>query len=228
MRKQYLIALEKYDEIEDEDKRDIFKKYVKLKGKLWVEWYNLEEEDERESEENELEGEENEEESEEEDEEEGGEGCGEEGEDQDQGKSEVNNEEQDKNHLINFVLLLESVAREDDKIQIERLWKKQLNLISMLKDSEIDSNDKESEIEDADEDEDTFVRLNKNKNRIKKIIEEFKERGNNYFKHCNKENIKTIGAWFNQLLNDQSRMIKNMNNVKKNMITCMLKYKKVG
>jgi hypothetical protein len=186
LRKQYLKALEKYDEIEDEDKSDIFKKYIKLKGKLWVEWYNLEEEDEQESEENKQEGEENEDESEEEDEKEDekedGEGCGEEGEDQDQGKSEVNNEEQDKNHIMNFVLLLESVAREDDTIQIERLWKKRLNLISMLKDSEIDSNDTESEIED--EDEDTFVRLNKNKNRIKKIIEEFEERGNNYFKHC--------------------------------------------
>ena len=42
LRKQYLKALEKYDEIEDEDKRDIFKKYIKLKAKIRVEWYNLE------------------------------------------------------------------------------------------------------------------------------------------------------------------------------------------
>ena len=62
---------------------------------------------------------------------------------------------------MNFVLQLESVAGEDDKTQIERLWKKQLNLISMLKDSEIDSNDTDSENEDdtdsENEDEDTFV-----------------------------------------------------------------------
>ena len=40
-----------------EDKRDIFKQYIKLKGKLWVEWENLEEEEEPESEENEEESE---------------------------------------------------------------------------------------------------------------------------------------------------------------------------
>ena len=142
---------------------------------------------------------------------EGAEKCGEEGEDgedQGQGKSKVNDEEQDKNHLMNFVLQLESVADEDDKTQIERLWKKQLNRISMLKDSEIDSNDTDNENEDdtdseneddtdsenEDEDEDTFAWLDKNKNRIKKMIEEFEERGNNYFKHCNKEKIETIGT----------------------------------
>ena len=71
---------------------------------------------------------------------------------------------------MNFELLqLESVAGEDDKTHIERLWKKQLNLISMLKDSEINSNDKDSE--NKDEDEDTCVWLDTNKNRIKKIIE---------------------------------------------------------
>ena len=91
----------------------------------------------------------------------------------------MNDEEQDKNHLMNFVLQLESVADEDDKTQIERLWGEKLNLISMLKDSEIDSNDtdseneddtdsvKENEEEDEDEDEDNFVWLDKNKNRIK-------------------------------------------------------------
>ena len=126
-----------------------------------------------------------------------GEEEGEEGEDQGQGKSEVNDEEQDKNHLMNFVLQLESVADEDDKTQIERLWKKQLNRIAMLKDAQIDSNDTDNENEDdtdsekeneeEDEDEDTFDRATKNENRIKKMIEEFDERGNNYFKHCNKE-----------------------------------------
>ena len=35
---------------------------------------------------------------------------------------------------MNFELLqLESVAGEDDKTQMERLWKEQLNRISMLK-----------------------------------------------------------------------------------------------
>ena len=55
---------------------------------------------------------------------------------------------------------------------------------------------------------------------IKKMIEEFDERGNNYFKHCNKEKIEAISTWCNQLLNDQSRMIKNkevLNNVKKTL-----------
>jgi hypothetical protein len=62
----------------------------------------------------------------------------------------VNDEEQDKKHFMNFVLQLESVADEDDKTQIERLWKKQLSLISMLEDSEIDSNDTDSKNEDDD------------------------------------------------------------------------------
>ena len=46
MRKRYLKLLEKYDEIEDDDKRDVFKKYVKLKGKLWGEWYDVKEDGE--------------------------------------------------------------------------------------------------------------------------------------------------------------------------------------
>jgi hypothetical protein len=37
MCKRYLGALEKYEEIEDKDKKDIIKKPVKLKGKLWGE-----------------------------------------------------------------------------------------------------------------------------------------------------------------------------------------------
>ena len=48
MLKRYLKLLEKYDEIEDDDKRDVFKKYVKLKGKLWGEWYDVKEEGEEE------------------------------------------------------------------------------------------------------------------------------------------------------------------------------------
>ena len=117
---------------------------------------------------------------------------------------------------MDFVLKLESVADEDDKIYIERLWKKQLNRITVLKDAQIDSNEADSE----NEDEDTCDRLTKNKNMIKKIIEEFDERGNNYFKHCNKEKIEAISTWCNKLLNNQSKMIKNteiLNNVKKTL-----------
>jgi hypothetical protein len=32
---------EKYDEIEDEDKRDIFKKYIKLKDKVWEAYHSI-------------------------------------------------------------------------------------------------------------------------------------------------------------------------------------------
>ena len=78
-----------------------------------------------------------------------------------------------------------SVVGEDDKLQIERLWKKQLSLISMLKESQIGAHDTDIENEDVD----NFVWQIKIINRIKKIIEEFEERGNHYFKHCNKEKI---------------------------------------
>jgi hypothetical protein len=57
--------------------------------------------------------------------------------------------------------------------------KKQLNRISMLKDSEIDSNDTDSDNEDN--------------------IEEFEERGENYFKHCIKEKKETFGTWCKHL-----------------------------
>ena len=114
---------------------------------------------------------------------------------------------------MNFVLQLESIADEDDKTHIERLWKKRLDFITMMKDAEIDSNDTESENEDdtdsENEDEDTSVWLQKNKNTIKKMIEEFDERGNNYFKHCNKEKIETIRTWCNKLLNKESKIIRN-------------------
>jgi hypothetical protein len=247
LRKKYLKALEKYNEIEDEDKRDMFKKYIKLKGKIWMEWYDYEEEDdesgenedneeqeenseddEHESEESEEEGkqegvtrcgQEDEEEDGEEEEEEGGEEGEEEGDDggdQGLGSGKVNDEDHDKNHLMDFVLKLESVADEDDKTHIERLWKKQLNRITVLKDAQIDSNETDSE----NEDDATFERLTKHKNRIKKMIEEFDERGNNYFKHCNKEKIEAISTWCNKLLNNQSKMIKNteiLNNVKKTL-----------
>jgi hypothetical protein len=245
LRKKYLKALEEYNEIEDEDKKDIFKKYIKLKGKIWMEWYDLEEEDEEEEEENgenEYESEESEEEEEEEEngeneyeseeseeegekegvtrceqeeEEEDGEEGGEEGEDGED-QSPENDENSEKHHLMNFVLQLESIADEDDKTHIERLWKKRLDLITMTKDAEIDSNDTESENEDdsnetdnENEDDDTSVWLQKNKNRIKKMIEEFDERGNIYFKHCNKEKIETIRTWCNKLLNKESKILKN-------------------
>ena len=51
---------------------------------------------------------------------------------------------------MKFVLQLESVDCEDDKAQIERLWEKQLSLITMLKESNIDSRDTDCENEDED------------------------------------------------------------------------------
>ena len=216
LRKKYLKALEKYNEIEDEDKRDIFKKYVKLKGNLWMDWYDYNEDDEEEEN-----SEDENEESEEEDESEGttmvqdeGEGEGEEedgdddgdqedGDDEDQEDGEENDVHHNKNHLMDFVLQLESVADKDDKTEIERLWKKQLNGITLLKDAQIDSNETDSENEDGD----SVDRETKNINRIKKMIEEFDDRGHNYFKHCNKEKIETIRRCCNELLNEESKII---------------------
>ena len=47
------------------------------------------------------------------------------------------------------------------------------------------------------------------------MIKEFDERGNNYFKHCNKEKIETIGTWCNELLNEKFKISKNKENLKK-------------
>ena len=49
--KKYLQALQKYNEIEDDSKRDIIIKYKILKGKIWMEWYNDKEESSEEEEE---------------------------------------------------------------------------------------------------------------------------------------------------------------------------------
>ena len=95
-RKKYLKALEKYNEIEDEDKKDIFKKYIKLKGKIWMEWYDLEEEDEEEEEEENGENEYESEESEEEGEKEGVTRCGQEGEEEDGVEDGEKEEEEEK------------------------------------------------------------------------------------------------------------------------------------
>ena len=53
-------ALEKYNEIEDDGKRDIFKNYIKLKGNIWMEWndYNEENREDKEEENSEDESEE--------------------------------------------------------------------------------------------------------------------------------------------------------------------------
>jgi hypothetical protein len=45
MRKQFLKALERYDEIDNDEKKGIIEKYVKLKGKLWGELCNFKEEE---------------------------------------------------------------------------------------------------------------------------------------------------------------------------------------
>merc|ERR1712105_329276 len=131
---------------------------------------------------------------------------GEDGEDQDQ--------DHDKNHIMDFVLQLESVADKDDKTEIERLWEKQLNRITVMKGAQIDSKETDSE----DEDDDSLDTVIKNKDEIEKIVEEFDERGNNYFKHCNKEKIETICNWCNEMLNKKSELFKdkaNLNKVKK-------------
>ena len=150
LRKPYLKALEKYDQIEDEDKRDIFKKYVRLKGKIYGEWYDMkegykvkqeqgqdneEEQDNEEAQDNEEELEEEQEEEEDNEEEQGGDDE-QEGEEQEGG-----GEEDDRNHLMSFVLELESVAGEDDKAYIERLWKKRWDLVKDLKETQIDERD---------------------------------------------------------------------------------------
>ena len=104
--------------------------------------------------------------------------------------------------------------QQNDKTEIERLWKKQLNGIALLKDAQIDSKETDSE----DEDDDSLDTVIKNKDEIEKIVEEFDERGNNYFKHCNKEKIETICNWCNELLNKESELFKdkaNLNKVKK-------------
>ena len=54
------------------------------------------------------------------------------------------------------------------------------------------------------------------KNKIEKMIEEFDKRGNNYVKHCNKEKIETIITWCDELLNEESKIFKNKENLKKN------------
>jgi hypothetical protein len=109
----------------------------------------------------------------------------------------------------------------------ERLWKKELSPIKELKESKIDVGDTDS----LNEDEDNYDWLDKNKNRIKKTIEEFEERRNNYFKHCNKEKIKTISTWCNELLHNQSKMIKNkdiLKNVKETLKPVQFDFRKLA
>ena len=106
---------------------------------------------------------------------------------------------------------MDSVADKDDNTEIERLWKKQLYGIALLKDAQIDSNETDSENEDGD----SVDRESKNINRIKKMIEEFDDRGHNYFKHCNKEKIEAISNLCNELLNTESVLFKNKDNLNK-------------
>merc|ERR1712074_190874 len=143
------------------------------------------------------------------------EGDSEEGDgEEDQEGEDGEDQNHDKNHIMDFVLQLESVADKDDKTEIERLWEKQLNRITVLKGAQIDSKETDSE----DEDDDSLNTVIKNKDEIEKIVEEFDERGNNYFKHCNKEKIETICNWCNEMLNKESELFKdkaNLNKVKK-------------
>ena len=67
---------------------------------------------------------------------------------------------------MDFVLQLESVADKDDKTEIERLWEKQLNRITVMKGAQIDSKETDSE----DEDDDSHDTVIKNKDEIEKML----------------------------------------------------------
>ena len=41
-------------------------------------------------------------------------------------------QEEDKNHLTDFVLQLEYVANEENKIDIQRFWKKELEYVTIM------------------------------------------------------------------------------------------------
>ena len=117
-------------------------------------------------------------------------------------------QEEDKNHLMDFVLQLEYVADEEDKIDIQRLWKKELNHIKYMKELNIDTEDTDfesDENEDGDDDDD-MDHIARERNIIENSIKEFKRHGNNYFKRCNKKKIETICRWCNEFLNNEPEM----------------------
>ena len=154
---------------------------------------NEEEQDNEEAQDNEEELEEEQEEEEDNEEEQGGD-------DEQEGEEQEGGGEEDyKNNLMSFVLELESVAGEDDKAYIERLWKKRWDLVKDLKETQIDERDTDPDT-DKGEDQD------------KRAIEGFKERVNNYFKHCNREKIETLRVWSNKLLKDKNKMEKELRN----------------
>ena len=114
-------------------------------------------------------------------------------------------EEQERNNLMEFILQLDNVADEDDKSDIQRLWKKELNHIMYMKELNIDTGDTDfesDENEDGDDNDDKD-RIAWERNIIENSIKEFKSYGNNYFKHCNKKKIETICRWCNEFINNE-------------------------
>jgi hypothetical protein len=64
--------------------------------------------------------------------------------------------------------------------------------------------------DDDDEGEDKEDSLLQDKKRIQRAIKEFEKRGNNYFKHCNKEKIETLRAWSDKVVEDGDVMVKEL------------------
>merc|ERR1712074_481188 len=114
-------------------------------------------------------------------------------------------QEEDKNYLMDFVLQLEYVADEEDKIDIQRVWKKELEYVTIMKKAEIDKHESDYENDDGDDDDDKDL-IARERNIIDNSIKEFKRHGNNYFRHCNKKKIETICRWCNKFINNEPEM----------------------
>ena len=76
---------------------------------------------------------------------------------------------------MDFVLQLEYVADEDDKSDIQRLWKKELDHVNNMKEMKIDKYEVDYEnYDDDDNDDDCLV---KDYKRIKKVMKGYQSRG---------------------------------------------------
>ena len=64
-----------------------------------------------------------------------------------------------------------------------------------MKEIKIDNEDTDVETDENDDNDDNEDVVIKDNNRLRKSIRGFNKRGNNYFKHCNKEKIETICRW---------------------------------
>ena len=111
----------------------------------------------------------------------------------------------DKNYLMDFVLQLEYVADEDDKADIQRLWKKESDHVNNMNEMKMDQYESENDDDDYDNGDDENC-LVKDSKQIKNVMKGFQSRGHTYFKHCNKEKIETISIWCKQLVNHGKEM----------------------